>query len=383
MLVFFLWFCIFIPWASPDSLDTGTAGQTDESARIKKELDEKRKSMEKLSLKERNTFEELLDLEEKLELIQRLIESMSAGEENTERELQVEAKNLKETRLKLNQHRESSLKRLREIYKHGRFVPSAMILEASSPVDLMNRIRFSQKIIEKDHKFSIEKERLTLHLEEKRLNLNETKSELSRLASRKSEEQEAYHKELKKREKLLKKIRSEKKLYAQAVGDLEESANQIPQIMNQLTKERTLVNSQDPRSKIRFETSKGKLPWPIEGRVISTFGEQKHPRFHTKTEKSGIEIEAKPGARIVAVARGKVNYTSRLRGYGNLLILDHGDEYYTLYAHLSEILVSPGEEVERLQEIGVVGEGKLISSPCLHFEIRKGKQPQDPLEWLR
>lgn len=83
------------------------------------------------------------------------------------------------------------------------------------------------------------------------------------------------------------------------------------------------------------------------------------------------------------MADGRVTYASRLRGYENLVILEHEGGYYTIYARLSETLVTLHQEVTRLQTIGRLGENGLSSGPSLHFEIREGKQPQNPLEWLR
>ncbi len=369
--------------AKPDSLETEIRSQTDELTRIKKELDEKRKSMERLNQKERGAFAELLDLEERLDLTERFIKRLIFKEKSIKRELQTGEKNLKETDLKLRWYGELSQRRLREIFKHRRFSPYAIIFEASSPLDLINGLRLTERILKKDQDLLGETQSLKVDLEEKRQNLDKVKTELSWLKKRKSEEQWAYQRDLKEREKLLKKIKSEKKLYAQAIEELEESSFKMHEILDKLQEKETYNKTKNLEKKSRFETLRGKLPWPIQGRVVSLFGEQTHPPFHTKTKNPGIDIKAEPGKEVVAVAEGKVIYSSRLRGYGNFLILEHEGGYYTLYACLSEILVSPGEEVERRQKIGVVSEGELISEPCLHFEIRRGRKPQDPLEWLK
>jgi septal ring factor EnvC (AmiA/AmiB activator) len=185
------------------------------------------------------------------------------------------------------------------------------------------------------------------------------------------------------KQKILRRIESEKKLCSQAILDLEEEAwglHLIPSYAHERAEVTAVV---DPGSANRFEAQKGKLPWPIQGSVFSLFGLQKNRIFHTTTQNSGIEIKAESGTEVVAVAGGKVLYVSRLRGYGNFVLLEHGGEYYTLYARLSEILVSPGENIRRLQRIGLVGHDGSSEVPCLHFQIRKGRESLDPLEWLR
>ena len=84
------------------------------------------------------------------------------------------------------------------------------------------------------------------------------------------------------------------------------------------------------------------------------------------------------GTSITAVAPGHVLYTGWFRGYGNLIIVDHGGEYYTLYAHASNIRVAEGDEIKQGQAIGTVGDTGSLQGPRLYFEVRHGGRPQDP-----
>ncbi len=380
-MVFLAGFCIFVNRALPDSLCVEMADKAHELVRVERELDAKRAWMETLDHREQDAFEELLDLEEKLELTRRLISGLASKETAVDRRLQSEAKSLEEIRLRLRYHREGFRSRLREIYKHGRLVPQAMIWGGASPVDLASRTKLTRRILEEDRNLAKGIERRKVNLEENSQSLGESVAELSWLAGIKSEEQRAYQGELREREKLWRSIKSERRLYVQAIGELEKRVENVRRVLGEVQEDRTHRLAEEPDKGNRFETLKGRLPWPVRGRVISVFGEKRHPLFRTRIENSGIEIETKAGTEVVAVAEGRVIYLSRLRGYGNLLILEHGNEYYTLYARLSEISVWPGSEVRRLQRIGVVGEGETGASPCLYFEIRKGKHPLDPLEW--
>ena len=380
-MVFLAGFCIFVNRALPDSLHAEMTDEVHELARIERELDAKRAWMETLDHREQDAFEELLDLEEKLELTRRLISGLASKETAVDRRLQSEAKSLEEIRSRLLYHREGFRRRLREICKHGRLVPQTMIWGVASPVDLASRIKLTRRILEEDRNLAKGIERRKVDLEENSQSLGKSVAELSWLAGIKSEEQRAYQGELREREKLWRSIKSERRLYVQAIGELEKRVENVRRVLGGVQEDRTHRLAEEPDKSNRFETLKGRLPWPLQGRVMSAFGEQRHPLYRTRIENSGIEIETKAGTEVVAVAEGRVIYLSRLRGYGNLLILEHGNEYYTLYARLSEISVWPGAEVRRLQRIGVVGEGETGASPCLYFEIRKGKRPLDPLEW--
>ena len=120
-----------------------------------------------------------------------------------------------------------------------------------------------------------------------------------------------------------------------------------------------------------------------QGRVARGFGTVKNPRFNTSTYNSGIDIAASFGASISAVAPGRVEYVNWIDGYGKCVILNHGGGYYTLYAHASEITVPVGKEVSAGETIGRVGDTGSTSGTVLHFEIRRGKEALNPLEWFR
>jgi septal ring factor EnvC (AmiA/AmiB activator) len=127
---------------------------------------------------------------------------------------------------------------------------------------------------------------------------------------------------------------------------------------------------------------RGTLPWPVAGRVRSTFGRHKHPRFDTYTVQNGVEIEAPAEAPVHAVHDGRVVFADRFRGYGLMIVLDHGGKHHTLYAHLAESRVSVGDEVKEGQLLGLAGDGA-GEAPGVYFEVRFQGQPEDPADWLR
>ncbi len=124
--------------------------------------------------------------------------------------------------------------------------------------------------------------------------------------------------------------------------------------------------------------SSGRFLWPVKGKVISTYG-PKSDGMHN----DGINIAASKGAPVVAVDNGVVAYAgNELRGFGNLLLVKHADGFITAYAHLDRIDVERGASVKRGQAIGTVGQTGAVTSPQLHFELRKGSQAVDPRDRL-
>jgi murein hydrolase activator len=127
---------------------------------------------------------------------------------------------------------------------------------------------------------------------------------------------------------------------------------------------------------------RGTLPWPAEGRVRVAFGRRKHPRFDTYTIQNGLEIEAPEGAPVRAVHEGTVAFSDFFRGYGLMVVIDHGGKHHSLYAHLAENRVQAGERVTAGQTIGTVGASGL-EGPGVYFEMRFAGKPVDPADWLK
>jgi murein DD-endopeptidase MepM/ murein hydrolase activator NlpD len=131
-----------------------------------------------------------------------------------------------------------------------------------------------------------------------------------------------------------------------------------------------------------LRTRKGHLPYPVSGIVEVGFGKVVNPRFNTVTVQKGIDLRAAVGTHVYCVGQGTVVYSGWLKGYGNLVIVDHGGGYHSLYAHLEKSDVEVGNELEEGEELGSVGDTGSLKGAYLYFEIRREGQAIDPLPWL-
>lgn len=127
----------------------------------------------------------------------------------------------------------------------------------------------------------------------------------------------------------------------------------------------------------------GRLEWPVRGEVLRGFGRSVHPRFKTVTLNNGVNISAVAGTPVAAVGAGTVEFSDHLPGFGRCVILDHGEGYYTLYAYLNGVFVARGAQVAQGQVIAEVGGPGGDDPPQLYFEVRHGRTPLDPADWLR
>jgi murein DD-endopeptidase MepM/ murein hydrolase activator NlpD len=136
------------------------------------------------------------------------------------------------------------------------------------------------------------------------------------------------------------------------------------------------------RAQQKAPTGKGVLAAPVPGVVTSTFGPRKHPIFGTTRNHTGVDFSATTGTPVKAAADGVVFVAGERGGYGNTVIVDHGNTLATLYGHLSRIAVAEGTKVTRGQVVGYAGSTGYSTGPHLHFEVRVNGNPVDPLKYL-
>jgi len=144
-----------------------------------------------------------------------------------------------------------------------------------------------------------------------------------------------------------------------------------------------LVSERSNRGTTEISMLRGGLPWPVDDfRVVTPFGRNRDPRYGTVTVSHGLALSVQGGRQVQAVAEGTVAYAQFFKGYGNLVIVDHGSRVFSLYARLSSMLVRPGQRVATGDPIGVVGTPQ-GDEGNLYLEIRVGETAQDPRGWLR
>jgi septal ring factor EnvC (AmiA/AmiB activator) len=204
-------------------------------------------------------------------------------------------------------------------------------------------------------------------------------------------ERAAVTEQAERRRGLLASVRDDRALNERMARELEDAARRLETLVRELARRsqarRVVAKPSAPAAPrgpgVGLGAARGQLPWPAEGRIVAGFGRQVHPRFGTETIRRGIDIQAPEGAPIRAVHAGTVLYRGWLKGYGNLVVLDHGDGYYTLYGHAGEIVVDEDERVGAGQTIGRVGETGAAEGTRVYFEVRHQGRAEDPELWLR
>lgn len=195
----------------------------------------------------------------------------------------------------------------------------------------------------------------------------------------------AVQAEVAKKNTLLASIRKEKSVRSKALAEMEQAALRLQKILDELARRPPTPRALEKGSPATASLpgSRGQLEWPVRGPILQGFGKSKHPVFAAEVFRNGIDIEAVMGEPIKAVEKGRVVFANRLAGYGNMIVVDHGQRFFTIYGHLSELAKQNGEPVQKGEVVGRVGDSDSIQGAKLYFEIRRDGRPVDPLPWLR
>ena len=178
------------------------------------------------------------------------------------------------------------------------------------------------------------------------------------------------------RKRLLARVRAERETREQALAELREAADELARAIR--------AGGAAEMPKLDVRRFRGLLPMPVDrGRVTVLFGDRRDPRFGTRIPHPGWDVDAPFGEPVRAIFDGTVVYADWLRGYGLVLVLDHGHGVHSVYAHLSMILAPRGTRVGQGDEIGRVGDTGSLKGPYLYLEVREDGRPVDPARWIR
>ncbi len=175
---------------------------------------------------------------------------------------------------------------------------------------------------------------------------------------------------------LVESIDAQRDLNAQLTGELESAQQRLQASIAQLDSGRSSPIL------LPLAAFHGALPWPTSGTVTRRFGRQPSSRFGTVVSRNGVDIAVEEGTPVHAVHEGTVAFADQFTGYGNLIIVDHGDRAYSLYGYLGALRVQRGDRLDAQAELGASGRSP-SGVPALYFELRVDGRPVDPLQWLK
>jgi septal ring factor EnvC (AmiA/AmiB activator) len=252
-----------------------------------------------------------------------------------------------------------------------------IFLESRSLADLVKRRYLMARILSRDVTLLSDARAAWREREGARAERQAEAERLRALAAEAQDRREQAEARREERETLLVALRSARAFHERTASEVAVQARRLADFVATLPPPR--VGSSGPGG---FSARKGRLPLPAPGPITVGFGKVVNPKFNTVTVQNGVDVEAPPGAPVRAVAPGRVVHAGWFKGYGNLVIVDHGEGYHTLVAHLASMQTAMGEDVEAGSVLGTVGDSGSLKGTYLYFEIREKGRPVDPRPWL-
>jgi len=348
---------------------------------LKDQIEEKRKQADEAGKKRDSVLQGLQSLDERLVQYRQAHQDISRKVRKKDQEIDTLTRQMSSLREHIDERRDAILARLRIQYMEGRLGHWKTLLASDSYGDFQRRLLYLSAVSERDYAL-METFRADVELMQRAERQRED-ARTNMLVYKQSTEKHLNDIKVLKKEKrvYLTSITHEKESYERALQELERSASRVDSLLRELENRRRAAMVKPPAGSLP-RGLKGLLPWPAEGSVITYFGRQKHPTFNTYVQRKGIEIRTPEGSSIHAVMPGTVVYADWLKGYGLVIIIDHANGFFSLYAHASKILTSVGAQVTAGQAIGETGDTGMTGENTLYFELREGADPVDPLQWL-
>ena len=367
--------------AKPSAIENEMTQERKRLEQLQKKIEESKKKAKKAKKQHGSVLKNIEKLDRRLYQQKKERNRIDAEIKEKDQELATLSARISDQEKHVNTHRDAVTARLRLLYMEGRTGYLRTLFTAKSFADASYRMDYIGWVAQREHALVEQFQEDLTQLQA--LSDQQTQARETLLALQ--GETRNTIKEIsglkRKKRTVLVNLSQEKTTHERTVEDLKRSAEQVDSLLKALDQRFQLAQSK-LRNAPGKRPSRGSFIWPTKGKVVSFFGKQKHPTFDTFVTKKGIEIKAIEGSPFRSVSAGQVVYADWLKGYGLVVIVDHTNGFYSLYAHASKLLVAQGNAVTMGQMIGHTGETGVTEDDNLYFELRKGTTPIDPIKWL-
>lgn len=264
--------------------------------------------------------------------------------------------------------------RLRTIYKMGVQGQMQIIFSSTNSHDFDRNLKFLNLISKNDYELIKQYKKNLARIVKKRKDMKKEVTHLLTLKKKFHKQEKYFEKEQISKSQLLSSLKLKKKKDLASLKQLKQDTLELADSLN-LSEINKIIES-------NFFEQKGKLLTPVEGRLIKSYGLLQNEEYKYRLSHKGNFYAAAYGQKVKSVHKGEVSFVGRVQGYGKVVVLDHGDHYYTVYGHNSKIKVYPGDKVKSGDVIAEVGKSSDEFGVGLYFEIRHFSDAVDPQLWL-
>jgi len=370
------WLFLFSPFfglsLSHSRVPTDPAEKKQQIEKIEKDLNREREELLKFDEKEEKLLEELSQLEKEIEEKRRNLKALEEKVAAIKKDLRENQAKVKQLEKSLKELEDRLGKRLDAFYRYAKRGYIRFLATADGLDTLRKRFKYLRGLLAVDLALLQETANLQSQYREEISAVKERLLDLDRLEKTESTQVAAVKEDIDKKVVLLMKTHKEKAFLETGVKELELASQKLKDTLIRIEKrdeKRTEIPSD-------FANARGKLPMPLEGRILKE-GDSSQGGL------KGITIEGRPGAEVKAVYAGRIDFSGSLKGYGEIVVINHGSRYFTVSAQLAQRKKEEGETVMAGEVIGSLGKAPSARDARLYFEIRKGGGNLDPLRWLK
>lgn len=289
-------------------------------------------------------------------------------------------------------------RRLASLYKAGELGAVRMFFSAESFPQMTENIRYMRSILDNDKRIFAEYDQKVNELRQLKTVLERDAAKKSRIKDGIAVKKLEIEQEKSKKAAYLVKVRQDRTSYERSLKELQANAARLQSMMDRLealSRRKLSSRHEKPGNKLKplpelppvpdrgFASQKGRMSLPVRGEIFETYGKHKHPDFNSYTFSKGVSISAAAGSDVKAIYDGSVIFADYFKGFGNMIIIDHGGGYFSLYAHTARMLKKVGADIARNETVATVGDTDSSRGPMLYFEIRHQGKPVDPAGWVR
>ncbi len=377
MLCWLLLVCLIVPVTPVAAADEELDASRQRLDQIQRQIEETLKGLRGKKSQSGVLSEDLERLKVETRRIERLAKNSKKQLSDLSDRLKKQRQTLKNIEKQRAQTEDKIRKRLVVLYKTGEVgLIKALLSETESPRDIAEKYAFLSRMVRHDRELLVDYRQQSKDHQVVVSELDALRKKQSAVVSRRRKEEKTLQRARKSKKVLLAEVKKDTDLLNGMLRELRAKAARLNELVKTLETEQTQPYTENLQGLL---SQKGRLFWPVPGKLEVGFGTGRHGDLGTLIESHGFDIQAAVGTPVKAAAQGKVIFAKSLRGYGKLMIVDHGNKYYTLYAHVARFTKQIGDYVAAAEVIAYSGyEGR----DAVYFEIRKGGKPIDPSNWL-
>lgn len=356
---------------------SNTATPREEFKKIQERIQEQKKKLAETLQHESSVLNELDSVNIKLSKAETDLRRYRKILGQTEAEIETVNREMAATRESLGKQKDWLARKLRIMQRYGYAGDMVIILMSSEDLSQTMRVwKYLENLTRYEHDILASYRANLKALDEKAEKLRLLKAELAKNTEKVEAKESEMGNRKREKEHILSSVRNEKTSHQKMLTELKEAAQRLLDLIRESSKTDTYEAK-------GFGRLKGSLSWPSEGKVAIPYGSQKDLQFDTPVFRNGVHIQTNASAEARSIYAGKIIFAEWFKGFGQLVIVNHGSGYHTLYGNLSEIFSRAGDIIKANQVIGKVGTSGILNAPGLYFEIRYNGKPLDPIQWLK